>query len=171
MFHFWCTGLKFGPNSASSLKFWRQNSNLSIRERIILQREKKSANSDFMLYVQTACTIALLKVETISDCRERKLCQKSTSSLSKIISSFINCIPLVRTTALFYKKRVHGILLLFIEKFQNWKVNASEWSEHIGVYVYLGHQRLRPFCLLHDITQNREVKYILKENSYLHTIS
>lgn len=93
------------------------------------------ANNDFMLYVQTACTIALLKVETISDCRERKLCQKSTSSLSKIISSFINCIPLVRTTALFYKKRVHGILLLFIEKFQNWKVNASEWSEDIGVYV------------------------------------
>ena len=123
------------------------------------------ANNDFMLYVQTACTIALLKVETISDCRERKLCQKSTSSLSKIISSFINCIPLVRTTALFYKKRVHGILLLFIEKLMlrsGLKILAS---------MYLGHQRLRPFCLLHDITQNRGVKYIMKEHSYLQSIS
>ena len=36
--------------------------------------------------------------------------------------------------------------------------------------MYLGHQRLRPFCPLHDITQNLGVKYILKEHSYLDTI-
>ena len=140
----------------------------------MLQSEKKLANNDFMLYVQTACTIALLKVETIWDCRKKKLCQKSTSSLTNIISSFINCIPLVRTTALSYKKRVHGILFLFIEKFQNWKRYIGSLMFQGGLKIlasmYLGHQRLRPFCLLHDITQNLGVKYIRKEHSYLHTI-
>ena len=166
-------GLKFGPNLASSLKFWCQNSNLGIRERNIT-KQKKLANNDFMLYVQTACTIALLKVETISDCREKKLCQKSTSSLSNIISSFINCIPLVRTTALSYKKMSTWNITFVHRKVSKLKEIHSlmfQGGLQILASMYLGHQRLRPFCLLHDITQNLGVKHILKEHSYLHTIS
>ena len=129
----------------------------------MLRSEKKLVNNDSMLYVQTACTIALLKVETISDCREKKLCQKSTSSLSNIISSFINCIPLVRTTALSYKKKVFTWNITFVHR------KVSKLKE-ILASMYLGHQRLRPFCLLHDITQNLGVKYIFKDHSHLHTI-
>ena len=74
-----------------------------------------------MLYVQTACTIALLKVETISDFREKKTLSKNyiLSVQHNIILHQLHSFSSNHCPFLQKKEYVHGILLLFIEKFRN----------------------------------------------------
>ena len=129
-----------------------------------------------MLYVQTACTIALLKVETISDFREKKTLSKNyilsvqhNIILHQLHSFSSNHCPFLQ------KKRVCTWNITFVHrkvsKLKEIHSLMFQGGLQILASMYLGHQRLRPFYLLHDITQNLGLKYILKDHSYLHSIS
>ena len=104
----------------SSTKVWLQNSNIIfIRERNITKRKKVSRQRFYALRADCMyhCTF---------ESRNHFGLQGTKTFSKKYILSVRHNIILhqlhsliVRTTALSYKKRVHEILLLFIEKFQN----------------------------------------------------
>jgi hypothetical protein len=125
-----------------------------------------------MPYVQTACTIAFLKVETISDCREKKTLSKKyiisvqhNIILHQLHSFSSNHCPFLQKNGTWIITFVHRK----VSKLKEIHSLILQSSLKILASMYLGHQRLRPFCLLHDITQNLGVKYIHREHSNLHT--